>query len=93
MLQKSSLLIAFALVGFMANAQQTNPEDLYKAMDLNSDGELTLTEYSAFIAQSWNMGEEQPSESAGSSIITEFKKFDENEDGIVTVEEFVANYE
>ena len=90
------LIVSLCLMVFAAsaaNAQSATPEEIFKSMDVNEDGELTLTEYSAYLAKSLNAsGNDAPPESAGHSIIADFKKYDENEDGKIVLKEFTENY-
>lgn len=87
-----SLCLLFTFTS-MVNAQTATPEELFNSMDVNEDGELTLTEYSAYLAKNLDSGNEAPSESAGYSIIADFKKYDENEDGKIVLKEFKDNFD
>lgn len=89
-------ILSFCFVLFAAtqvSAQTVTPEELFKGMDVNNDGQLSLTEYSAFLAKELNNSDQTPSESTGHSIIADFKKYDENEDGKIVLEEFKKNFE
>jgi Ca2+-binding EF-hand superfamily protein len=78
-----SLLIAVALVvglcGVPVLAAEETPEDVYKKLDANSDGKVSLEEYTA--------GKEGKKKENAEK---QFKKLDANSDGALSLEEFKA---
>ena len=82
-----ALLLGFALAfgssAAFAAKPKTSPEDLFKKLDSNNDGKLSLEEFKAGPA-----AQKDPTKAEA-----KFKKMDTNNHGFLTLEEFKAGME